>query len=58
MTWDKKGLNELAKIKAEVEAEMIDVDSWSKLSVPEKKARHAMLTAINETLEENNESRN
>ena len=53
MTWDKKGLNELAKIKADLEAEMIDLDHWYNLSVPEKKARHAMLTVINETLEQN-----
>lgn len=58
MTWDKKGLNELSKIKADIEAEMSNKTQWFKLSAAERKARHSMITVINETLEENNESRN
>ena len=58
MTWDKKGLNELSKIKADIEAEMSNKTEWFKLSAAERKARNSMITVINETLEENNESRN
>ena len=58
MTWDKKGLNELAKIKADIEAEMSNKTQWFKLSAAERKARHSMIIVINETLEENNESWN
>jgi len=50
MTWDKKGLNELSKIKSDIESEMSNKTIWFKLNAAERRARHDMLKVVNEIL--------